>query len=612
MSHLHLDSNALNRHPQKGAVFIVMLVIMIMGVIAVLVGALGKVVLHTERNAKSSDMLSQSKEALIGYAINGGSRPGDLPYQDRLATPSEANNGNYDGDQDGCAGPTGCLGRLPWRTLRMSIDSPSENDPTGVMPWYAVSANMVDPTGVTFNSELLTAFPHPWLTVRDMKGNVLSNRVAFIVFIPGLPISGKTRPSSPSLGDATQYLDSITVPAGCTAPCVPGTYSNSDANEDFISGEEHRWIDDPGNPGNQIEDTTYNFNDKLIYITIDELMPLIEKRVGGEIRSLLKTYYSAWGRYPFAATFNDPSVPSNFKGKASPATYSGLLPVDDQSYLPTWAAIPTISFDGAISGGPMNCILSNDVGGGNYSRWRCCKVDYTDTPPSCLNSDITIPAGVTVTVTGNLDGVGLGFWRPHNINDICEVRARNSSGTSVLVTSLFAPNSVSIVNSLNADGSAQIQFTATGKAGNTVLERIELRDIRSYNTDIENNSNTGSCSNTPASPVIPKWLFDESTYGNNWHKVAYYSMSSGYAPNGANSCTPLGIPSCLTVNGNSSVNNNHAVVIMTSGELAGLGQTHPQSTVTHYLEDENASSNFIFENKARSSSFNDQVIVVAP
>ena len=33
-------------------------------------------------------------------------------------------------------------GRLPWRTLQMSLTNPSEQDAEGKMPWYAVSANL--------------------------------------------------------------------------------------------------------------------------------------------------------------------------------------------------------------------------------------------------------------------------------------------------------------------------------------------------------------------------------------------------------------------------------------------------------------------------------------
>lgn len=595
MSHFSFNRNTVTKYHQRGAAFIVMLVIVIMGITTVLTIALSKVSLQTERNNKSSDMLAQSKEALIGYAVNGGSRPGDLPYQDRLV-PSESSVFNpaptptpdYDGDQDGCPGLSGCLGRLPWLRLGMSISTPSENDPTGVMPWYAVSANMVDPSGVAFNSDLLTAAPHPWLTVRDMSGNVLSDRVAFIAFIPGPPINGQTRPASPNLGGAGQYLEGITVDAGCTPPCVAGNYSNADANEDFIIGEEHRWINDPANPGKQIEDPSYHFNDKLIYVTIDELMPLIEKRVGGEIKNLLNTYYSAWGAFPFAANFNP--LTSNYIGQVG--TLKGLLPIGN--LLPNSASLawetspaPHLYINGVDS---ATCYYSN--GAVTNSRLRC------------LSSETTIPAGNTVTFTGKLYGVGQGFWRPHNINSTSEFRVRDKNSLSVLASSKF--DNISITNTLNADGSATITFFGIMKAGTVddrTIERIEFRDIQRY-----------------TAPTVPAWLFSQTSdsspncnpavdYCNDWHKVAYYSVAEEFAPGGDHTCTSS---SCLTVSGQ-GINDKRSIVIMTSGELTSLGQTHPQSTVVHYLEDENvAPADFVYENKPRTNSFNDQVIIVAP
>lgn len=617
------------KHPksiqQQGVALMVMMIILVMGTLAYLVGDLKNSSLKIEQGNKSAQLLSQAKDALIGnlVAAQGGQAPGSLIRPDTFA--STESPSDYDGtNESGCLDATQtsstpiaglplttnvsnirCLGRLPWKTLGLSIDAPSENDPNGFMPWYAVSANPYDPAN-PINSELLTNAPRPWLTVRDSKGNILSNRVLFIAFIPGPAINGQARPSSPNLAGANQYLDSITVPIGCSAPCVPGTYNNHDMDNDFIMGEERRWIPDPSDNSRQIEDPSYQFNDKLLFVTIDEVMPLLEKRVGNEIRKILNTYATAWGAYPFAAPFSDPSL-SSFTG--SNGNLEGLLPFDDQNYQPTWNAAPSISFSGAISGGPMNCILRNDVGGGNYSSWRCCNVDYSGSYPySCTSNDITIPSGVTVTISGRLNGVGRGFWRPHNLENMCEARGRNTSSTSVAISTLFAPGSVSITNSLNSDGSANIVFTATGKSGDTQLERIELRDILSYNTDINTyTSSSPSCPRPVTSPTIPTWLID-----NNWHQVAYYAVSPGYSP-GNSSCTPLpGTPSCLTVNGDNGSNNKRTFVIMTSAALS-TQSAHPIGTRSNYLEGQNGTPNdFIFENRNLSGSFNDQVITVAP
>ncbi len=599
----HASNSPPCQNGQRGAALMVTLVIMVIGAAAFLVSSLSRSALRIEQNLNSSQILAQAKEEVMGKIMSatGGQIPGNLFRPDAFA--STESPYNYDGAADsGCfdASKPGstpipglplissginmrCLGRLPWKDYGMSISSPSENDPPGTMPWYAVSANLVDPANVIFNSDLLNASPvHPWLTVRDMNGNVLSNRVAIVVIAPGPVLPGQSRPTSP-LGGPNQYLDSITVPAGCTAPCVPGTYKNYDLDDDFIMGDERRWIPDPNNPARQIEDSSYQYNDKLIYITIDELMPLIEKRIGNEIKKVLNTYYSAWGAFPFAAPFANPST-SNFTGQA--ATYNGLLPVGNiitSVATLSWDTItpPHYYINGVDSG---TCYYSS--GGASDSRLRCISVNTT------------IPAGQTITFTGKLNNVGLGLWRQHDISNINEFRVRNSAGTSVLVTSMF--DNVTIANSLNTDGSATITFSARGKAGGTTVQRIEFRDILSYTTS-----------------TIPSWLFSAVASGvtcvpandncNNWHQVAYYAVSQDYAPGGNHTCTAP----CLTVNGQGGGSNKQAMVVMTSGALTG--QTHPSATLANYLELENATpANFIYENNPRSSTFNDQVVIVAP
>jgi hypothetical protein len=323
---------------QQGVALMVMMIILVLGTATLLVNSLSKVGFRVEQNTSSSKALSEAKEIIIGnlVAAQGGQTPGALIRPDSFA--STETPYNYDGENEtGCldvsrsgSTPTPglplttdpnnirCLGRLPWKTFGLSIPSPSESDSNGFMPWYAVSANIYDPN-VPINSELLTPnSPRPWLTVRDSNGNVLSNRVLFIVILPGLPIGNQTRAASPNLAGANQYLDSITVPSNCTSPCIPGTYNNYDLDNDFIMGEDHRWVTD-SSTGKQVEDASYQFNDRLIYVTIDEVMPLVEKRVAGEARSILKNYFNVRSQFPDATLLGA-------SGVSSPGNDSGMLP----------------------------------------------------------------------------------------------------------------------------------------------------------------------------------------------------------------------------------------------------------------------------------------------
>lgn len=557
-----------DRSKQRGAALMVMLVIMVLGALTFLVSALNKPGMQLQRDDKTAEALAQAKNALIGYAASDDNRPGELPCPDVDDDGKLTMNVDYIGSN--CVSP---IGRLPWKTLGL----PELRDGSGEHLWYAASKTFWAGGNATLNSDTPGN-----LTI---SGSTAANQVIAVIFAPGSVLPGKSRSATQTAACTTT---TTTLPE---SQCATNYLEGSNANQNL-----------PGTPNTnyQTAAASATFNDQLIFITRDQLFSLIEKRVGNEIKNVLNTYYAAWGGLPLAAPFADPST-SSFTGQV--ATHKGLLAVDYRSYVPVWNAPPSISFSGNITGS-MSCIRSN--GAATNSRWRCCNVKNG----ACTNNNITIPSGVTVTITGSLNSVGMGFWRPHNISNICEVRARNSSGTTVLTTSLFAPNSVTITNNLNSDGSANIIFRATGKSGDTTLQRIELRDILSYNTDIKANSDTNNCTPSSSSPVMPQWLFNSST-GNDWRQVAYYAISPGYAP-GNSACNPLpGTPSCLTVNGSGGGNGKRAVVVMAGGALSG--QTHPSATLSNYLEDENTTvGNFIYENKNRASDFNDQVISVTP
>lgn len=323
---------------QEGAALILFVMFIALGITAYTLKVFSPDWLQLLQDTNNSNILADAKAALIGYTLSGASeRPGDMPLPDYLSTSESP--ANYDGTSDGgCMDVTKtdglpltssgtnmrCLGRLPWQTLGMSISSPSQNDNLGYMPWYAVSANLVDPACLSvLNSGTLnmtytgyvcggSTLPHPWLTVRDNQGNVLSSRVAVLLILPGKPIGSQSRPSSP-LGGVANYLDTVTVPVTCTAPCVPGTYSNSDLDDDFIMS-------------GGLSGSDSSSNDRVLYITIDELLEVVVKRAAGEARSVLKTYNTSNGRFPFAAPLGAPLGTGNYI--AVSGSYQGTIPVD--------------------------------------------------------------------------------------------------------------------------------------------------------------------------------------------------------------------------------------------------------------------------------------------
>ncbi len=545
---------------QRGAVFIVMLVIMIIGVAAFLVSSLSKVALQTARNEKSSDLLAQVKEVVVGYAVKGtgGVRPGDLLIPDVLS-PTETPPYNYDGvTEGGCLDASKplstpipgvpvigsganmrCLGRLPWKNFSLPIDSPSENDPTGFMPWYAVSANLVDPSHVTINSELLNTDntmhlpnnypvpPHPWLTVRDMKGNVLSDRVAFIIFIPGAALSGQARSASPNLGGANQYLDSITVPAGCTLPCTPGvTYNNFDLDDDFIMGDEHRWIDDPANPGKQIEDPNYNFNDKLLYVTIDELMPFIEKRIAREVKSCLDDFAAVATntnhKYPWAALVSDTTAFPNRTG-----TYNVLF-----------GRVSEIPSNATSGGGPLppiqqalqNQIIALQTALANYLNGTGTLSNLTNTGDTLKDFALNSPYNLPSTDPAVLSGLYADNW--------------NGSSSSTTLTGYI----------------------------NSALNALSPSD----------NTLPGSWAGIPSCNK----LILNSTYWTDWRDLVFYQVANGYQPGGAGTCTVN--TTCLSIGGSGNPaagNGSYRASVIIAGKILPA-QTRPSTAnpPDNYLE----------------------------
>lgn len=341
---------------QRGGALLIFTLVLVLAAIASLLSILQADGVKIERDNANSKILSDAKVALIGYAIGAigtGQRPGDLIRPD-FASETPA---NYDGLADGgclnASVPSGlplinngsvdmrCLGRLPWKDLGLSISGSSENDPSGIMPWYAASVNLVYfPCLSVLNSNTLNlvnnagpldcsgaTLPYPWLTVRDGSGNIVSNRVAAIIFVPNVARGTQVRPVAP-LGVANQYLDTLVVPAGCVAPCMPGTYSNADMDNDFIFSAE----------GSPIAADS-NFNDQLVYITIDELMATVERRVAGEVRKQINVYRDTNGFLPDAATIG-------YQGQSCVAGQnSGFLP------------LPILSCDGSRCDGVFPAVM---------------------------------------------------------------------------------------------------------------------------------------------------------------------------------------------------------------------------------------------------------------
>lgn len=542
---------------QQGAVFLVMLVVMVLGITAILVGTLNKATLNIAKNEQSSELLARAKEVVIGYAVgSGGPRPGDLLKPD-VASESPP---NYDGTaQTACLDSTKvnglplttnisnikCLGRLPWKNYGMSIDSPSENDPTGRMPWYAVAPNLYDYPATPFNSELLNKSTG-WLTVRDSSGNVLSNRVVFILIIPGAALAGQSRPASPLAG-ANAYLDSITVPSTCTAPCVPGIYKNFDMDNDFIMGDDKRWITNPSDSSQKILDSSYQFNDKLIYVTIDEYMPLIEKRIAREVKGCLDSYASKnGGKYPWAVPLSDTS------------SYTGVFKTRF----------------GRISAVPSNALTTDSNALALIDALRQLQNALTIYTASKTSSNFS---------------------------------ALRSAGSNLQNATYNLPDSITYttINYANNAGT-----TASNLSSNPVSSSTLNYISSNINSALSGLNNDGVIDNSMKTAWDCPLLTLSNSYWDEWKNLIFYRVASrpdpynsnlyhGFVPGSTDFSCTSSFFSCLSLTGSGNTNTgsgSYRATVLVAGKIltaAPISQANPRNTSsqTDYLEGSNAASN---------------------
>ena len=370
------------------------------------------------------------RQAIFGYLLSapiGGSylRPGSLPVPDSLTTPTYdglsetkclGNNAGGDGlpAANNNTAAQRCLGRWPWQVIPIDLSGAARdgagalmsNDPNGNIPWIAISANLsLQDTCLTkLNSDVLNltytsfscaaALPHPWLTVVGSNGEVLTNRAAVVIIIPGPPQKldngyVQTRASNAAPGKPKDYLDRISLPLGCSASCT-ATYNNAGLDNTFIQVPANSTY-----PAN-LEDTSKTgnvpFNDIVVYITIDDLMPVIEKRVLAEMKASLTSFAntpvapSVTLGWPWAASYALPANDGAFISNAG--TIVGMFPFFpvSPSTTPTGYATAVDWSSSTVRTAPSNLTVCRRVQTGP-ARWVNVAQGVT-TEPSALSGSI--------------------------------------------------------------------------------------------------------------------------------------------------------------------------------------------------------------------------------
>ncbi len=209
---------------------------------------------------RTTDVLAQAREALIGYAASDNNRPGALPCPDLITniagtnTPNDGSADLYAGNE--CpgfvAGSNVYIGRLPWRTLGL----PDLRDSSGERLWYAVS--------------------------RQFARNPAC--------MPNCPLNSDTLGQLAVTGiEPTSNAVAIILSSAATLETQSRGSANENSATNYLEGENANG----SNPTFTMAADSPTFNDRLLALTNGDLMPAVEKRVAREMISILQQYKAA-------------------------------------------------------------------------------------------------------------------------------------------------------------------------------------------------------------------------------------------------------------------------------------------------------------------------------
>jgi hypothetical protein len=588
--------NRINKHQQRGIALLLSFVVLILAAGFVLTSYLSPTTIKLGQDKRYNEILNLAREVLIANTVSvlhADERPGYLPPPDVVAdTPSTKNYNGYselkcfDGSK-----PNGlpliadqvnarCLGRMPWQTIGLAREVTSENDVMGEMAWYAVSANLAFQNCLQYlNSEIInfshtgyicpavTALPHPWLTVRDPHGVVLSNRVAAVIFVPGPEINGQSRPPSPNLAGPNQYLDSVqvtvtNVTTECPGPPCTLTFSNSDLDNDFIQADQ-----------------SPTFNDRLVYITIDEIMAKIEARAGREILASIQRFRDSYGTYPWLAPYANPSVIGNYV--AVIGTRIGHIPFYQahKQFVTEFSwRVASSTFDtfGTVNANTLRNTLNLVVTNG-----KCL---WTDTKGVSCAGEILNPEPIARPVIAKRV-VQIEYPTSWTNTTVLTPPATAATFTTRQITRPIGSFAACLTTSLircvivrDYDAGGNLIGDGAVRAGTGTLQTSR---IRLY-------------------PELPVWFTD-----NRWHELALGAIGFGSVP-GAGAVCP-----CLITNLDGSVTRSDIkfLIVMAGRPLAG--QSRPSANANDYFDSTN-NRNVIngqsFDGQtAMTNSFNDSL-----
>ncbi len=501
---------------QHGVALLIFVVVMATAAAAVTVKALNNASANYQiaRDKITAAALTQAKDALIGRAASDANRPGSLPCPDIMTnTPNGAViNVPNDGIADSFSGPDcpSYIGYLPWRTLGL----PDLRDGSGERLWYVLSSNFKDYNSPPpLNSELLGLL--------NIGGTQTTNNAIAIVFSPGSTLPGQNR-------SATQVSNCLTTGTQVAANlCAANYLEGSNANLNTLAALNLNY---------QTTTSSATFNDKLASITPDQLFPVIEKRIGRDVKVCLDAYASSSSqKYPWPAPLSDVST---YLGKKN--SFFGRLPTDP-SFITLTSDANANSLISELSA--LQIALNNyAVAQANYQN------SNTASNLTAFNSARTI-----LNNTGNT----LAHFHNQGLNPVV-------SNTSVN-TANYAGNM--------AQDLAQIHPESTVNAVQTAIT-----NTRSSLVD------DGLLDSVVTAPWPASCTIFTSNYWPNWQNLVFYQVADGYKPGGNSNCD-----SCLSISGSGNAaagsGTYRAAVLVARRAIGTQLRTFPATDPpTPYLE----------------------------
>lgn len=260
---------------QRGAALLLILLIVLTAVGYSLLTRMNQTNVALARQARTEAALAEAKQALIAHALLFGEThqtnatpTGGLTEDDvtlvpgTLPCPEQSFFGNEGSESGNCGGRgASALGRLPWRSLGL----PPLRDGSSECLWYAVSGSYK----ANWSPDVLNPDSLGQLRVLDAANNVLAgatsaSRAVAAIIAPGPPLAGQDRAPVAGTGECggnyapANYLDRLSI--GGTA------YDNAVIDTT------------PGALSTLITGAATNFNDRIVYISREDLFGPIEKR----------------------------------------------------------------------------------------------------------------------------------------------------------------------------------------------------------------------------------------------------------------------------------------------------------------------------------------------